>query len=168
MRYKFFDCDAVDSHIEYNIVGQDYQTLIALCARYCSSFSVIVKRTDTDLIAQMEPFRIPRPDNTTHCYPYMRPDGSGHYVRMTDEELGVRFYRMCPELCRILLTGTQGIFEWIHDWGYRNPEDPSFYREDGSVFFTSVIHEGVLTLFPRESEDVSALLSIRKWIRFED
>jgi len=71
---------------------------------------------------------------------------------------------MCPELCELLLKITDSIFKWIDGWGFKNPEDPCFYRDDGSAFFTSVIHEGVVKLTPRENEDVSKIISNPLWI----
>ncbi|MBE6625537.1 MAG: hypothetical protein E7622_07885 [Ruminococcaceae bacterium] len=59
---------------------------------------------------------------------------------------------------------TDSIFKWIDGWGFKNPEDPCFYRDDGSAFFTSVIHEGVVKLTPRENEDVSKIISNPLWI----
>jgi hypothetical protein len=53
------------------------------------------------------------------------------------------------------------MFAWT---GYIMPEDPTFYRPDGSIFFKSTTHEGELTLMPRGDEDVSNVLSSGRWI----
>ena len=74
------------------------------------------------------------------------------------------YYRVCDKLCDILLKTTNHIFSWLNGWGYENPEDPTFYREDGSLFFTSTIHEGECTLFVRD-EDVSEILANKLWIK---
>ena len=46
----------------------------------------------------------------------------------------------------------------MYGQGHKNPEDPIFYRADGSKFFLSVIHEGELELYVNDSEDISAIL----------
>lgn len=58
----------------------------------------------------------------------------------------------------------EGVFEWLYGWGFKNPDDPTFYRSDGSVFFVSEIHEGICAIMPREEEPVEELLREIPWI----
>ena len=69
-----------------------------------------------------------------------------------------RYYRVCPEIKQWMLESVGGMFEWIDGWDYKNPEDPYFYREDGSVLFFSSIHDGELEVRYRDDEDVTGLL----------
>lgn len=48
--------------------------------------------------------------------------------------------------------------------GFKNPEDPVFYRDDGSVFFSSIIHDGKCFLFPTDSENISDIVSSDHWV----
>ena len=48
-------------------------------------------------------------------------------------------------------------------WGLKNPEDPAFYRKDGTPFFSTTIHEGYFTINADENEDISEILSKRDW-----
>ncbi len=76
----------------------------------------------------------------------------------------MRYYRLCPRLCEILICSAKSIFEWYQIIGeYNNPENPTFYRPDGSVFLESNIHEGELILYVNEDEDVSEVVSLPGW-----
>ena len=62
-----------------------------------------------------------------------------------------------------MLDAVGGMFEWLDGWGYKNPEDPCFYRKDGSALFSSIIHEGELKLFYQDDEDITELLPKARW-----
>ena len=68
-------------------------------------------------------------------------------------------------MLRIILRISDNLFGYIDGWGYTNPEDPTFYRSDGSVFLKSEIHEGEVWLMPRNNEDVSQIVADSNWIK---
>lgn len=44
-----------------------------------------------------------------------------------------------------------------------NPEDPTFFRSDASIFFHPVVHEGMALLCARDDEDVSTIVCRPGW-----
>ena len=154
--YNYFDYDSDHPEIEYDITGEDHRTFLEICFKYCTVVSF--KFTDNDALERqhrndLEPFRIAPPDwvyNLAHD-------------PLWNWSVDMHFYRLCPELLELLQTIADGLFQWLDGWGYCNPENPIFYREDGSIFFTSEVHDGKGILAPRDDEDVSRLLSIEKW-----
>ena len=157
-KYVFYDSwwDGMNDY-SYDITGDDYKKMIETCCKYSTvvSFIFFKKHSNINLAKELEPYRIDCPDNITYTF--------SHYVRDLIKNEEIRYYRVCPELCYLLTHCVGGIFEWIQGWGLNNPEEPTFYREDGSVFFTSTIHEGELYLTPRDDEDVSKIISIDGW-----
>lgn len=148
------ECDNSYREIECDISGEQYVDLIRLCCKYSSVFSVIVHVPDMDIVVEMDKFRIDRPENIQFKH--------GYYMSKNTKP-NSQFYKVCPELCDIIIEKANSIYEWLNGWGFRNPEDPTFYREDGSVFFTSVIHDGEVFLLPRDDEDVSIVINNKYW-----
>ena len=169
-KYMFTDCitpppeanvvsDSVSGSISCDICGKQYEDLIKLCCKYSSVFSIIVQVPAMNVVKELEKFRIERPENIEFNH--------NHYVTKENTEPGGRFYKVCPQLCEFLLDKADSIYEWINGWDFENPEDPTFYRKDGSVFFTSVIHEGEVFLLPRDDEDVSIVINNDYWREVE-
>lgn len=141
---------------EYNISGEDYAELIRTCFQYSAAVSFYFIPCGEDGVPaefknKLEPFHIKRPDNIVY-------EGIEE-----EEEYGVKYYRTCPELCDIMLGIANSILDWVQLQDHLNPENPTFYRSDGSLFFDSVIHEGRLQLTIREDEDVSHIVSVNGW-----
>ncbi|MGM9680039.1 MAG: hypothetical protein ACI3XR_00890 [Eubacteriales bacterium] len=63
----------------------------------------------------------------------------------------------------LLLSRVTDLFDWIRTDERENPEDLTFYREDGSVFFWSETHEGICVLCDRVQEKVSQIVSKKGW-----
>lgn len=135
--YKFFDSDTSGTN-ELDICGNDYEKLIEMCCKYCAFFSLIITDPKSLLLEKLEEFQISHNDMISYNFE--------HYDK---NSVIIQYYRVSSDLCNIILENTESIFSWINGWGYNNPEDPTFYREDGSVFFTSTIHEGECTLYLR-------------------
>lgn len=154
--YKFYDWDSV-ANTECDIMGEDYKQLISLCCKYSTTMSVIIKNETESIYSQLQKFEISRPPKITYHYSNY---GLGS---LSDSQIGVRYYQVCTELCILLQSSFNSIFEWLHGWGYNNPEDPVFYRNDGSVFFSSIIHEGEITLSPLDAEDTSNITNSVSW-----
>ena len=158
MILMFHDWNPV-SNEEYDISGTEYCDLIEICCRYSSTVSFIIKNKDEPVCLLLEKFRIEKPKNINY---HFKNYGLGE---LTNEEIGVLYYRVCPELNELMINDCDSFFEWINGWGYNNPEDPTFYREDGSVFLTSTIHEGEIKLTANEKEDVSLFVNDERWIK---
>ena len=154
-KYVFYD---VDSYTQESAdwAGEDYIKLIKLCCKKCKTVSFMIKKPKNIVALALEKFRIEKPENIAFLFS----------VSYSNDELGIRYYKVCPELCDLLINSAQSIFEWLNGWGYENPEDPTFYRDDGSVFFYSIIHEGEIYLYPNENEDVKDIIS-KEWIELE-
>ena len=158
-KYVFYDYDLDDGN-EYffDITGDDYKRLIETCCKYGAvvSFAFFREYKEISLAKELEPYQINRPDNIT-C-----PLCNNKRFDLI-REAEIRYYRVCPELYWVLTHYISGIYQWTQEWHFSNPEDPTFYREDGSVLFTSIIHDGDLFLTPIEDEDVSDILSVDGW-----
>lgn len=152
--YAFYDTDIYGNE-EYDIRGDSYEKLLRIC---CSNSSVLcLKFLFPDLIAadQLKAFEISKPKNITMI------SNSSCYCC-------VKFYRVCPELCDAMIGIAGGIFEWLCGWGFRNPDDPTFYRSDGTVFFVSEIHSGVCAIIPRKDECLEDILQVAPWLSGDD
>lgn len=159
--YKFFDTD-ITGHEDYDISGKAYQKLIQTCFQYCTTVSVIISPNFIDDLAAWEPYRIPKPANSEMVYCHYGVPSPENANRINDYE--IRYYRLVLPMQELILSRTESIFQWVCGWGYNNPDDITFYRADGSVFFTSVIHEGECTLSPRADENIKDIITQEHWI----
>lgn len=155
--------------MEENITGDDYHTLLRLCGDFCSfvSFSYPVEHEVAERFKALEAYEIPVPralfaDNNGFCETlYER--GMGDSITAYR-----RFFRLCPKMIELMITLADASSAWCAyspgsadvEWC---PEDPIFFREDGSAFFFDYAGEGLLLLYPRGGEDVSGILSLGKW-----
>lgn len=162
--YRFFDCNNKTGveYREYDLKGEDYRTLFEICFRYSGFMSFMNCTADNEFLKAIEEYRIPKPgniksDNSLYGKPFL-----------DDDEIGLQFFRTDNKLMNILLSHTRSIFEWIDGWGFENPENPVFYRKDGSIFFSSLIHEGEITLTVNDNEDVSDIVSKEGWKSISD
>ena len=149
--YSFYATD-LTGHAEYDIRGEAYRKLMETCCRYSSVLSLNFTRTDLAATKLLNDLEIKKPANI--------PSGFCRYNCLDS----MHFFRVCPELCEILIHTVGGIFEWLNGWGFKNPDDPTFFRSDGTIFFASEIHEGVCIIVPREGEDVEDVLSSSNWM----
>ena len=82
-----------------------------------------------------------------------------------------RYLKSSADSAAVIVNANTRMNDSIFKWMYgkvKKPEDIAFYREDGSVFLSSVIHEGEDSLFPREGEDISAILDLDNWYLVDD
>ena len=162
--YKFFDTDSTGQK-EYDIAGSHYRILLKTCFAYCNTFSVMINytvRACVSVFDGIEEYRLPITKNITRAY---RHYGDFSENKHKNGAYEIRHYKLCPETQKILIDITDSIFKWIYGWGYSNPEDPAFYRADGSVFFCSTIHEGECTLLVNEGENIADIVSCGPWIK---
>lgn len=144
--YAFSDYDD-EKCLDLSVTGEEYAELINTCFRYSTHFSFNIGFLCRGGI----PVDIPQPYKI-----YKKLD---HFAICDDIAV-----LPCTETTReYLLNRTNDLFEWI-DW-YNNPEDLTFYRQDGSMFFWSLIHEGECCLIDRPEEDVSAIVKNPYWYK---
>lgn len=149
--YKFYDTDDLGMG-EYDVAGADYVKLIEACCKHCTFFSLVITNPDSAILEKLQPFEISKSDVIKFEF--------DHYEKSS---VTVKYYKVSSALCKTILSQTNSIFCWINGWGFSNPEDPTFYRDDGSVFFTSTIHEGECTLMVQD-EDVFDIVSDERWV----
>ena len=157
--YKFLDTDSMGRE-DYDICGESYRELIRTCCKYSKTVSLRITNPKTMFQKELKKYQGPKEKNITYVYEH-------YYGKTMVNPPDVKYYRICPELCQLFIEISNSIFKWIYGWGYANPEDPVFYREDGSVFFSSLIHDGECILLPREGEDVSKIIAQANWISCE-
>lgn len=163
--YYFYDTDILGNE-EYNLEGEQYQTFLDICFAYCATMSFRVCNYLTDpveLPPELEKYRIPVTENVIDVY-YQH---YGHRKSCYTDTAGtyeIRHYALCARSKEIIRNIAPDLFSWVCGMGYHNPDDPAFYRADGSVFFWSVIHEGKCALQVNDNEDVRAIISNPLWI----
>lgn len=147
--YVFNDTDSY-GNAEYDITGEEYLNLMRKCCECTKSFSLYHKDFNTRIYKELEPYKIKSEIINKNDYQ------GNNYI----EEIA--YYSVCSETFDIITTQVKAIFNWIRGWGYNNPEDPTFYRENGTVFLDSSIHNGVVRMFPI-NEDVSEIIKNELW-----
>lgn len=158
MYYKFFDTD-LSGISEYDIANLEYQSFLSACFQY-STFVTFIARNHKCFPVHLEKFRVSVPESASKIYSHY---AMGETLGDIDIAYEVRCYRITPTVERYLRENVSSIFEWIDGWGFSNPEDPAFFRADGSPFFTSIIHEGECLLLPNGDEDISSIISVSGW-----
>ena len=159
-QYNFYDADP-SGYEEYDILDDDYFQLLDTCFLYSDSISLLFDLRDREsaqLFQDLEEYRLPVSENIKRLYDHyggFEGDRRGHYE--------IRHYRLSNEVKKKIVGVTDSVFKWIYGWGYSNPADPAFLRKDGSVFFQSLIHEGVCSLLPQHGEGVDHIISGKRW-----
>ena len=153
VKYIFRDTDDTGFE-EYDICGEEYKNLIETCCKYSVFFSLIITDQNSDLYKKLKEFEVLKDDKINYKF--------DHY---SDDYAEIKYYKVCQKLCSVILENTNNIFCWINGWGFNNPEDPTFYRKDGSVFFTATTHDGICNLFV-ENEEVSHIVSNKLWAKY--
>ncbi len=156
--YKFFDTDDT-GFMEYDISGATYRNFLDECFQYCSTISFYLWNENVSIPKDLDKYRIENLPQTKIVY--------SHYNSSLQDHSGkIYSYKLSPELYNFLTSRVESLFQWICGWGYNNPDDPAFYRADGTVFFSSIIHEGECSLFPRREEDVTKILEQKGWVDY--
>ena len=163
MNYVFFDTDLLTGNEDYDIVGADYAELIQTCFRYSEYFSVWFS-PHVQWAEKLKPYEI---TVDPACFEYAPPRDSKP-SHIADIVIYLHFYRICPELYTILTDNIHSIWEWIDGWDFKNPENPHFYRADGTCFFMCNTHDGECFFYAREDEDVSVVVNKEHWYREQD
>ena len=150
------------SNEDYEVAGLDYINLIRCCAQYCTHFSLVFWRSQL-----FEHYQLP-------IVPYLCKATQWKQTRMPGyyEEHFKCYYQCTEDAVAYLYRRVNNLFDWVRDWKEKdsetdNPEDITFYREDGSVFFQSITHEGECWIFPREGEYVDDIVSRPGWEKID-
>lgn len=151
----FYDWDPYTNEDLY-LCGDAYKALIDFCFSHSKTVSFMDYYSNT-IPSWLKKYEIDQPKEITVSYFKL---GMG---TRDQSELNLHFYRICPEIHKWMLESANGIFEWLDGWGFHNPENPIFYREDGSIVFCSVIHDGEIFVQYREDEDVSNVIALAPW-----
>lgn len=163
MIYAFFDINIYNERedCEFDLIGEDYRELIETCCKHCEYFSLIyeysvyMKQTDP-IWSLLKPFSVKVDPAEFELYCKYRSPLQAKKV----------FYRICPETIEILCTHVNSLWSWIYNSEFRNPEDLTFYRDDASIFFESVTHDGLCAFHTDENEDISHIVSHNNWIEY--
>ena len=159
MRYpeKYVFYDTQTGFEEYNIEGRAYTDLIETCCKYSTVMALrFYPREGGKIIDALENFRITKPDNIE----FQTYDSS-----VDGRKAEIIYYKITPNVKDILSCVTDNIWGWV---SYDNTwcmEDPTFFRIDGSIFFSSATHDGECALFPRDGEDISLIINSGRWIK---
>ena len=158
--YTYFDTNIFgDCNADYDINGEKYVELLKLCFKYSSTFSFMIYGSNKREVLKSIP-------EALEAYE-IEPDDYVIDNYMGYSEKIIKCYKVCPEIFDVVLGMNDSIFKWMNG-KVKKPEDIAFYREDGSVFLSSVIHEGEVSLFPCEGEDISAILDLDNWYLVDD
>ncbi|MBE6794693.1 MAG: hypothetical protein E7532_07100 [Ruminococcaceae bacterium] len=160
MKYIFYDTDE-SGWAEYDIVGEDYIELMKICIKYSKSVSFRRFRYSISIPKHLEKYRLPLTENIAKSYRY--------YGELSDLAKAELYYlELSEDVCKWILSTTNSIWGWNHFSKDHLVEDPIFFREDGSVFADSIIHNGEFSIYPRDGEDVSSVVTKDHWHCFND
>jgi len=160
-KYVFYD-SGIDGTEEYDIAGESYQLLLSLCFQYCHTVSFCLSMDCKADLSPIEEFRI-------SVTPFVK-ENYQHYGLFHQQDVNLEsnyrivHYLLSDEVKKFVQKCADSMFQWTFAWGNHLPDDPCFFREDGSVFFSSLIHEGECTLTPRENENISEIIEDERWI----
>ena len=148
MAYVFKDY--IDETLD-DIKGNEYLELISICFHYSAFFSLIYK-SKSQKIPALDKYLI------RSSYKDQWPGTIG-----TSEGGILNLYTCNEETKKILCTHVNSLFSWNAYFGNENPEDLAFYREDKTVFFESVVHEGECYILNKDVENVRSIVSKEGW-----
>lgn len=165
--YDFDDED--DGEKSISIYGKNFEMLMEKCFEYSTCFSMIFRPAN-------DPITFPAEITHDNTYDYTEYDKYIIKSGKTNKWPGspgaacggiIRYYKCCEDTLNMILSISDTIFDFAYWWDNLNPEDPCFYRADGTVLLASEIHEGKCYLFPKDSEDFDEIFNTIKWYQHE-
>ena len=174
--YYFSDTDKT-GEAEYDLSGEEYRVFLVTCMKYSKYFSFRYFDGQIEFPEMLLEFKVDPKDvridyNGGDRYKYITSGSPIPYdavkpLGFDEEPFAVSdttlYLELTEEVKEWIFSVTDSLFKWIDGWEYKNPEDPMFYRADGSVLFESVIHEGGVRLIVEPGEDFSEVLSDPLW-----
>ncbi|MGI6264696.1 MAG: hypothetical protein ACOYJY_04425 [Acutalibacteraceae bacterium] len=134
-----------------NVAGEAYEKLMDFCFAYGQYFALTFLhiRQGIDPMDALEPYAFAAYRSQDELwYPY-------------GQEATVRLYRCTPESKRILQKQADALDQW-EGYSHHNPEDLTFFRDDGSTLFSLVTHESWTAIFDRPKEIVPDFV-LQEW-----
>lgn len=102
-KYTFYDTD-ITGKAEYNISGQEYESLIETCCRYSEFFSLRFSQNSTNGIEKLNAFRINIDSKEIK---------TKTYSSSLDSEDAIRYYAVCEKSKQLLLEISDNIMGFI-------------------------------------------------------
>lgn len=155
--YRFYDTDIYGNE-EYDISENKYIDLLNCCIKYSSVFCFYRMNKNVFIPEWIDACRLKPTEVVRDLYYYHYGDN------IEDAEENIYCLPINDKIVNWIFSVTDSIFKWYLSNEYSNPEDPAFLRTDGSVFFSSIIHDGHCTLYPMPGEDVSAIINNSLWV----
>ena len=148
-KYIFYDSD-ISGNADYDIKGKCYEKLIHFCSSKCPYFTLMKVADFSPIFEELEAYIIERP---AVC-----PIPKAQYISSGFKSYNI-YYRVCRESISVLLR-IGSVFSYLWDnISVNPPEDLTFYRSNGSVFFSSVTHEGECALYLEDNEETDIVLN---------
>ena len=152
-KFEFHDYCDENPQLELDIANEDYTELLKAALKYCSHFSLDY------------PFEMPyRMEFNSYEDSSIVTDATRQawdYFEIAAQYDVRKFYRYNSSAMLLLQQMARSIFSFDYFKGV--PENLTFYREDGSVFFTSISHEGECYLYIKNDESAEAILQNPFW-----
>lgn len=147
-QYTFWDRDIFSNSGTFTISGKHYKVLLQKCFKYSKYLSLVVIDNSSPVIQRLSKWKVDNPliENTFI-------DSHRHFLYVANKDVH-----------NILLQNTNNMFERRLLQDDVVFEDLVFYRDDGSIFFDSILHEGECSLYPNDSEDISDIIKFGHWI----
>lgn len=131
-----------------------YSTLLDLCAESCTSFSLVLNGSISprpseraiEFVAKLQPFVLG--DELRKTWPGGGTPAPGQFGRVIRAKL-------CDNTLSLLKAAASDLCEWSQPW---LPEDPAFYRDDGTVYLATISHEGG-AFFQLKPDELQQLIS---------
>lgn len=140
----------------YDIEDNMFQLLLEMCGKYCSYASF--KYSDSEN-KEAQNFQVFKKFLVSSNYSFSNNLSSGRSFsnqinkQTASPKQEIRYlYNVNTEFIEKMIELSPKLFSWIDGWGYHNPEDPYFYRADGSVFLATSVHNCICCLFLPEGE----------------
>jgi hypothetical protein len=91
-----------------------------------------------------------------------------HSVRVLLPQMNIQgkrcLYFASEETYKIISESMFNFLEYSEELWDRQPHDPIFLRQDGSVFFHAVLHEEEYSIYTQDYEDISDVLKFGHWL----
>jgi hypothetical protein len=134
-----------------NPCGINYQALIQFCCQNAAEMTLVVRDPNLSLPAELQHSIA---ELRAECINVIRTDRWPGTI-LYEAEADLWRYRvngdLCAKICR-----RECLYDWLHP---RAPEDPCFFRKDGSELLVTISHEADAYLQLTEAEHRSLVVA---------
>lgn len=148
-QYSFFSRDYFNNSGYFPISEEHYLSVLQHCFRYGKYLSLIVYRDNSPFVEELEQWSVP--PFQTEC--------------LNHQDMR-RFYVACAQVQKII--SAYNLLDYDEIFRENYPEDPVFFRADGSVFFECIVHEGEYHFYPQGDEDIANILKFGHWMPMDE